>query len=67
MTTYQRLKAENKELIRQLIILTSEPESTSANLIKMQWRLRIDMEKQLWKGNMLNTGQTAQESDTTNA
>lgn len=50
MTTYQRIKNENLELKRQLLILAILPNSTSANLIKMQWRILSDIEKQIMSG-----------------
>lgn len=51
MTTYQRLKAENKELTRQLLILVQKPNSSEAELIRMQWRIRADVEKACMYGN----------------
>lgn len=50
-TTYQRIKKENEELKRQLIIVTQHPQSSEADLITMQWRIRADTEKAMWFGN----------------
>jgi hypothetical protein len=50
MTTYQRLKAENAELKRQLLIVTQKPNSAEAILIIKQWKLYADIEKAMWMG-----------------
>jgi hypothetical protein len=50
MTTYQRLKAENAELKRQLLIVTQKPNRAEATLIIKQWKLYADIEKAMWMG-----------------
>lgn len=51
MTTYQRLKAENKKLKRELQIILFEPDSYEAQSIKFGYSLLNDIEKQIMFGN----------------
>jgi len=51
MTSYQKLKHKNAELLRQIDILCNKPASMEAIQIRMHYDMRARMEYQLWVGN----------------
>lgn len=56
MTSYQKLKAENRLLRKQLEIVSTKPNSHEANVILMKYKLSYDMENVLWLGNSSESG-----------
>lgn len=46
-SSYQKLKEENRDLKRQLMILSTEEDSVEAMGIKMVWKMKSDLEKNL--------------------
>lgn len=50
MTTYQRLKAENAELKNMLMTLINKPDSINAQLIKIEWKMKQQIEQSMWRG-----------------
>lgn len=51
VTTYQRLKAENKRLRKEIYIILFEPDSFEAIEIKFGYSLLNDIEKAIMAGN----------------
>lgn len=54
MNSYQKLKAENQKLRRDIIILVKEPQSAKEHFeqlaVKMNWQMRLDVEKAVMFG-----------------
>lgn len=54
LSSYQKMKQKYEERIRQLtdeiITLVEEKDFTKTTTVKMQWRMRLDIEKAIWMG-----------------
>jgi len=48
MTSYQKLKLENQQLIAGIYNLIENPESIDSIHFKFHWKLRIDTERAIW-------------------
>jgi hypothetical protein len=56
MTTYQRIKEENKKLKAELIEIAENPKSVKSAMILFNYRLLIEMEKQIFFGTSTTKG-----------
>ena len=54
LSSYAKMKLKYEESIRQLtddiITLFEEKDFMKTTTVKMQWRIRLDMEKAIWMG-----------------
>lgn len=54
LSSYQKMKQKYEASIRQLtddiITLVEEKDFMKTTTIKMQWRMRLDIEKDIWMG-----------------
>ena len=54
LSSYQKMKKKYEESIRQLtddiITLVEEKDFMKTTTVKMQWRMRLDIEKAVWMG-----------------
>lgn len=55
MTTYQKLKEENKKLKAELIEIAENPKSVKSAIILFNYRLLINMEKKMFFGTSTTT------------
>jgi hypothetical protein len=53
MNSYQKLKKEVQDLKLKLLIVSLEPNSTKAILIREQEKLKRQLEKAMWAGNAI--------------
>jgi hypothetical protein len=53
MNSYQKLKKEIQDLKLKLLIVSLEPNSTKAILIREQEKLKRQLEKAMWAGNAI--------------
>jgi hypothetical protein len=53
-SSYQKLKRESAEKIAELtadiVALVDDVDSVKSTMVGFKWRLRLDMEKAIWKG-----------------
>lgn len=54
LTSYQKMKQKYEASIRQLtddiITLVEEKDFMKVTIVKMQWRMRLDLENAIWMG-----------------
>ncbi len=50
-TSYQKLKAENKKLKKDIFWMVMNPNSVRAIIIKNRWKMIFELEMAVWKGN----------------
>lgn len=54
MTSYQKLKKRNQELINEIFILVNEPQTTSGIVtrmtVAMKWKIRFNIDKRIMFG-----------------
>ena len=54
LSSYQKMKQKYEASIRQLtddiITLVEEKDFVKTSTVKMQWRMRLDVEKAIWMG-----------------
>ena len=53
MTTYQRLKAENERLKKELFIVCNDQKCEQSQMIIAKYRLLLKAESSFWAGNSL--------------
>jgi hypothetical protein len=58
MNSYQKLKAQIRNLQTKLMIVCNEPNSQNAIYIKAEEKLKYSIEKAIWEGNAIIKNET---------